>query len=72
MARKSINLQELTAVDTQSIISSLAQENASLRLDILVKQSVIEKMIAVIKELGGDVDDHPHDHSHEDSDTDFK
>lgn len=72
MARKSINLQELTAVDTQSIISSLAQENASLRLDILVKQSVIEKMIAVIKELGGDVDDHSHDHSHEDSDTDFK
>jgi hypothetical protein len=72
MARKSINLQELTAVDPQSIISTLAQENASLRLDLLVKQSVIDKMIAVIKELGGDIGDHSHDHSHEDSDTDFK
>ena len=72
MARKSINLQELTAGDPQSIISTLAQENASLRLDLLIKQSVIDKMIAVIKELGGDVGDHSHDHSHEDSDTDFK
>jgi len=50
----------------------LAQKNASLRLVLLVKQSVIDKMIAVIKELGGDVGDHSHDHSHEDSDTDFK
>ena len=68
MARKSLDLQELTSVDPQSIISSLAQENAELRLQLLIKQSVIEKMIAAIKESGGDSGG---DLS-EESDTNFK
>jgi hypothetical protein len=57
MARKSVNIQELTQVDPQAIISSLAQENASLRLDLLIKQSVIDKMANVIKELTEDSDE---------------
>ena len=68
MARKSLDLQELTSVDPQSIISTLAQENAELRLQLLIKQSVIEKMIAAIRESGGNIGK---DFS-EDSDTDFK
>jgi len=57
MARKSVKIQELTQVDPQAIISSLAQENASLRLDLLIKQSVIDKMANVIKELTEDSDE---------------
>lgn len=57
MARKSVNIQELTQVDPQAIISSLAQENASLRLDLLIKQSVIDKMANLIKELADDSDE---------------
>ena len=54
MARKSLDLKELTSVDPQSIISTLAQENAELRLQLLIKQSVIERMIAAVTESGGD------------------
>ena len=68
MARKSLDLQELTSVDPQSIISTLAQENAELRLQLLIKQSVIEKMIAAITESrGGSSED-----LSEESDTSFK
>jgi len=34
MARKPLKIEELTQVDPQAIISALAQENASLRLDL--------------------------------------
>lgn len=68
MARKSVSIEELTSVDTQSIIAAVAQENAQLRLELLVKQSVIEKMLQALKDLGVDVseelDQHTHDHSH--------
>lgn len=64
MARKPINIKELTQVDPQAIISALAQENASLRIDILVKQSVIDKMADAIKELGGESDEDSDYHSH--------
>jgi hypothetical protein len=68
MARKSVSIEELTSVDTQSIIAAISQENAQLRLELLVKQSVIEKMLRAFKELGVDVseelDQDTHDHSH--------
>lgn len=68
MARKSVSIEELTSVDTQSIIAAITQENAQLRLELLVKQSVIEKMLRAFKELGVDVpeelDQDTHDHSH--------
>lgn len=64
MARKPISIQELTQVDPQAIISALAQENASLRLDLLVKQSVIDKMAGAIKELSGKSDEDSDYHSH--------
>lgn len=64
MARKPISIQELTQVDPQAIISALAQENASLRLDLLVKQSVIDKMAGAIKELSGESDEDSDYHSH--------
>ena len=57
MARKPLKIEELTQVDPQAIISALAQENASLRLDLLIKQSVIDKMANVIKELTEDSDE---------------
>jgi len=68
MARESVSIKELTSVDTQSIIAAIAQENAQLRLELLVKQSVIEKMLRAFKELGVDVseelDQDIHDHPH--------
>jgi hypothetical protein len=64
MARKPLKIEELTQVDPQVIISALAQENASLRLDLLIKQSVIDKMADAIKGLGGELDEDSDHHSH--------
>jgi len=64
MARKPLKIEELTQVDPQVIISALAQENASLRLDLLIKQSVIDKMADAIKGLGGGRDVDTKNHSH--------
>jgi len=64
MARKPLKIEELTQVDPQAIISALAQENASLRVDLLIKQSVIDKMADAIKGLGGELDEDSDYHSH--------
>jgi len=64
MARKPLKIEELTQVDPQAIISALAQENASLRLDLLIKQSVIDKMADAIKGLDGELDEDSDYHSH--------
>jgi len=51
MARKSVDLNELMAVDANSLLQSLSQENAALRLENLAQKTVIDRMKNYIESL---------------------
>lgn len=52
MARKSVDLNELMAVDANSLLQSLSQENAALRLENIAQKTVIDRMKNYIESLG--------------------
>jgi hypothetical protein len=51
MARKSVDVNELMAVDANSLLQSLSQENAALRLENLAQKTVIDRMKNYIESL---------------------